>query len=62
MIASPCNGTCVLDPRSGFCRGCGRSGAEIAAWSSLPDALRLVLLAKLTARLDAMRPKCRSGG
>ncbi|MEL6621344.1 MAG: DUF1289 domain-containing protein [Pseudomonadota bacterium] len=35
---SPCIGICVLDPASGLCRGCVRSGAEIGAWSTAtPD-------------------------
>ena len=37
---TPCIGVCRLDTR-GFCVGCQRSGAEIAAWRTLPDDERL---------------------
>jgi len=30
--ASPCVGICLLDPSTGYCRGCLRSVAEIAGW------------------------------
>jgi predicted Fe-S protein YdhL (DUF1289 family) len=55
MIASPCTGACLLDPRSGLCRGCGRSGAEIAAWPYMTEAAQRALLAELPARM-ALRP------
>ena len=35
-ISSPCIGVCTLGA-DGLCEGCLRSGAEIAAWSSLPE-------------------------
>jgi predicted Fe-S protein YdhL (DUF1289 family) len=34
---SPCVGICRLDPRTGLCLGCVRSGEEIAQWSSLDE-------------------------
>jgi hypothetical protein len=36
-VKSPCIGTCVLDPKSGFCMGCYRTGDEIGAWMGLSD-------------------------
>ena len=36
---SPCIGVCEVDA-AGLCRGCHRTLAEIAAWSSLRDAQR----------------------
>lgn len=37
---TPCIGVCRLDAH-GFCIGCQRTGAEIAAWGTLPDRERL---------------------
>jgi predicted Fe-S protein YdhL (DUF1289 family) len=51
MIPSPCNKVCTLDPASGWCIGCGRTGEEIGAWIMLDDAARAALVAELPARL-----------
>lgn len=48
--ASPCNKVCSIDSRSGFCRGCWRTGEEIAAWPRLDAAGKHGLLARLAAR------------
>ena len=53
-IATPCNSVCTLDPRSGFCLGCGRTGEEIACWLSFPEELRLQLMQELPDRLAAL--------
>ena len=53
-IKSPCNNVCQLDWKSGWCLGCGRTGNEIAAWTSLSDAERDALMAAMPARLAAM--------
>jgi predicted Fe-S protein YdhL (DUF1289 family) len=34
-LTSPCVGICQLDHATGWCGGCGRSAAEMAAWSDL---------------------------
>jgi predicted Fe-S protein YdhL (DUF1289 family) len=34
-LASPCVGVCRLDPDTGWCMGCGRSGAELEVWRGL---------------------------
>ncbi|KMO20250.1 DUF1289 domain-containing protein [Methylobacterium platani] len=52
--SSPCIRLCVLDPVSGLCEGCGRTGSEIAAWGGLPEAERLRIMAGLPARLAAL--------
>ena len=52
-VASPCIKLCALDPRSGQCLGCGRTGAEIAAWPAMSDPERAALLARLSTRRDA---------
>jgi hypothetical protein len=46
-IASPCTKVCTIDPRSGLCRGCGRSLEEIARWTSLGDAERERIMGEL---------------
>jgi hypothetical protein len=47
---SPCTTVCVLDSDSGYCRGCFRTLAEIAAWSSLERAEKQRILGELPAR------------
>lgn len=49
-VASPCIGVCELDPASGFCRGCLRTGEEIAAWRDADDEMRGEILARVAAR------------
>lgn len=49
-IPSPCNGTCTLDPRTGWCLGCWRTGAEIMAWPTATTEQRRALLAELERR------------
>jgi uncharacterized protein len=53
-IKSPCNDVCQLDWKSGWCLGCGRTGAEIAAWPRLTDEERDRLMALMPARLEAL--------
>jgi predicted Fe-S protein YdhL (DUF1289 family) len=48
--ASPCSAVCVLDPATGFCRGCFRTIAEIAAWPSLDAEEKRRILAALPER------------
>ncbi|WP_204165431.1 DUF1289 domain-containing protein [Methylobacterium sp. 17Sr1-1] len=55
--SSPCIRLCVLDPVTGLCEGCGRTGAEIAAWGSLSEPERLRIMAGLPARLAAADPE-----
>jgi predicted Fe-S protein YdhL (DUF1289 family) len=47
MTASPCISVCRLDPATRICIGCGRTIAEIAAWSSLSDAERAAIVRRL---------------
>lgn len=65
-LASPCTGVCRMDERSGWCVGCARTLAEIAAWSTLTDedkrrvrsalALRHVETAPATLQDPGPRP------
>jgi hypothetical protein len=50
-IETPCIQVCVIDPRTGLCLGCGRSGAEIAAWLELTPLQRRAVMDKLPDRL-----------
>lgn len=52
-MESPCIKICVIDPAHGLCVGCGRTGEEIGAWTSMPSAVRLGLMADLPARMAA---------
>ncbi|HEY0314923.1 MAG TPA: DUF1289 domain-containing protein [Sphingomonas sp.] len=56
MIPSPCTRICEIDPASGWCRGCGRTLAEIGDWRHAGDAEQRALLARLPARLRRMSP------
>jgi predicted Fe-S protein YdhL (DUF1289 family) len=50
-ISTPCINVCVIEPVSGLCIGCGRTGAEIAQWAVLSEAERLSIMATLAERL-----------
>ncbi len=60
-ISTPCIKTCVLDPRSGLCLGCGRTGAEIASWAGLEEANRRAIMDGLAARLANARTRAARG-
>ncbi len=47
--ASPCTKVCTLDER-GFCRGCLRTGEEIARWTAMSAAEQWRLIDVLTER------------
>ena len=49
---SPCNGTCTLDPATGWCLGCYRTGSEIMSWPTATEAQRRAVLAVLDERRD----------
>lgn len=50
-IETPCVNICVIDAATGFCAGCGRTGAEIGAWLGMQPAQRREIMALLPARL-----------
>ena len=52
-ISSPCVKTCVIDPASKLCQGCGRTLQEIAQWSRFSEAERLAIMATLPGRRSA---------
>jgi len=49
-VPSPCINICRMDAASGWCSGCMRSLAEIAAWSSMPDAAKQAVWSRLPLR------------
>ncbi len=50
-VPSPCVNVCVLDPASGYCQGCGRTGEEIADWRAKPEAVRRAVWQAIPGRL-----------
>jgi uncharacterized protein len=62
-IETPCVNLCVVDPESGFCIGCGRTGSEIAGWVAMSATERRDVMAGLEARVETLtRHKRRKGG
>ena len=53
-IETPCIGTCSIEPTSGSCVGCGRTLAEIAAWSRLAPDERRRIMRRLAGRKQPM--------
>ncbi len=49
-MTSPCNGICVLDPTTGWCRGCLRTIEEITLWRTMTEAERQAVVAEQPAR------------
>jgi len=48
--ASPCVGICLMDPRTGLCRGCLRTIAEITRWYEASGPEKRAILARLDER------------
>lgn len=53
-VPSPCIAVCVLDPESGFCKGCLRTVEEIGAWLDLDEEERRGVLARIADRRGAV--------
>jgi predicted Fe-S protein YdhL (DUF1289 family) len=63
VIESPCKRVCTLDPATDHCLGCGRSLAEITAWTRMTDAERTQVMTDCAGRLAARRrPADRTNG
>jgi predicted Fe-S protein YdhL (DUF1289 family) len=52
-IPSPCVGVCRLDEATGLCRGCMRTGTEIARWPYADNPERLEIVQRLRSRRRA---------
>ena len=53
-VPSPCVSVCIMDPESGYCRGCCRSLDEIAAWITLDADARLAVWDAIAERRKAI--------
>lgn len=58
-MESPCILVCSIDEASGYCFGCGRTRAEIGAWSAMTPAQRRAVMEVLPARLATVERKPR---
>ena len=47
---SPCAAICIIDPATGFCRGCARTIGEIAGWAAFSAEEKRRVLAALPER------------
>jgi predicted Fe-S protein YdhL (DUF1289 family) len=54
-MQSPCINVCVIDATTGLCSGCGRSLAEIAAWTAMTDGERRRIMGELASRQGRAR-------
>lgn len=53
-VLSPCTGVCTM-AEDGFCHGCHRTTAEIAAWIQMSDDERRRLMADVLPEREAHR-------
>jgi predicted Fe-S protein YdhL (DUF1289 family) len=53
-METPCVEICEIDRASGLCRGCARTIAEIAAWTSMSSAERRRIMSELADRKAAL--------
>lgn len=61
-ISTPCVKICVIDQVTGYCIGCGRTGAEISNWPFLPEPERVAVMATLADRMKGMSSRATRGG
>jgi uncharacterized protein len=61
-VSTPCVNVCVIEPLSALCIGCGRTAAEITAWSTMSEPERIAVMAELGQRLTDARSRAARGG
>ncbi len=61
-VSTPCINVCVIEPLSALCIGCGRTAAEITAWSTMSEPERIAVMAELGQRLTDARSRAARGG
>jgi uncharacterized protein len=54
-MPSPCVSVCQMNPTSGLCEGCLRTLDEIARWSTLGDAGKREVWARIGDRVAALQ-------
>jgi len=52
-VPSPCINVCRMDAATGWCEGCQRTLAEIAAWGGMSDEDKRSVWQALSARREA---------
>lgn len=50
-ISSPCNGDCLIDQETEFCKGCFRTMDEIANWFHMKSKEKSEVLDKTRSRM-----------
>ena len=60
-VASPCINVCRMDAATGWCEGCRRTIAEIAARSQLDDDAKRAIRVELSRRRVQRRARIASG-
>ena len=53
-MESPCTSVCSIDAATGYCRGCGRTGDEIATWTLFSDRERRHIMTGLHTRMRSL--------
>jgi uncharacterized protein len=61
-VSTPCINVCVIDSLSALCIGCGRTAAEIAAWTTMSEAECVAVMGQLGQRLTKARSRAARGG
>ena len=61
-VSTPCVKICVIDHVTGYCIGCGRTGAEIANWPFMPEPERVTVMETLAERMKGMSSRAARGG
>ena len=62
ITSTPCVAICRIDPATGLCIGCGRTGEEITAWATMSETERLTVMAGLEQRLAIARSRATRRG
>ncbi len=61
-VPSPCINVCRMDAATGWCEGCRRTLAEIAAWSGLSDEQKRAVWQALALRPGPAVARTPGGG
>jgi uncharacterized protein len=56
-VPSPCTSVCRMDDRTGWCEGCFRRLDEIGRWSSMADAEKRAVWARIEQRLASTQDR-----